>query len=763
MSSDKLKVLLLGESSTISYLTWALSIAKWEPTVITMNEKRSYLQYQPWFMFVQSKAYDYHPKQLANDLSDLHRAEDRLEVFDIVISTYESYLHLESEPQLLHNCTDNNTLWLIDATENIWITEKFSQLLPGSLVLSICSDIDCRLLKGRSNCFRLMSDSQTIMIGSVTCQSNNLVIKSLNCKGVLGVKLSQFSSIFQSNQHLCQMFILPADYHKKLSKVIWKNLIRVVCFEALSIIFEEPDILSLAKLNNAVPLMKGTFQEILSISKKLKIKGLPFPFTDDSKKLLQTTILSEGNRKIKRLAKCSNDKDIFPKFIEANKSFYDFSQGIKISIPTLLLKLLQVSDEFNIDTPFLESTYSVINRFVAIRDGIDSHGNSCPSRLFQVKKNESDLMAFETVNGIPPNKNMMNFPPFNPLPIPNPPTQYIFNSNTLVFMSQIHSKLKAGIEDDEDDDNSSIDSALKELMIGRENITYSDEFYDAETHIDNGVSDMRKRYAMSQNQHVSSPSTTAGAVSGNLDIHAISKMPASHLNANKAAGQQQYFNSTKYQQPNNPNAYPDQDYAYGMSNIPAKNYIAYQNYNQYARYSQESLPGQPLNIHGPPLINPRKRPPFFRASAPTTRKTSSQKLRQSHANLLEMIHFDSLMDKTTSNRYGVDYDTSSTALNTANSRGSRDSSRASSKSYSSQIQPAAQMYVNQPAMDTQMGYSHSLDSVQGRTPESTQSLGNITTHNQLGSDLPTNRSTTDSEQQSTFAQSNASDNYQESE
>lgn len=714
-------------------------------------------------MFVQSKAYDYHPKQLANDLSELNMAADKHEVFDIVISTYESYSHLESDPQLLHNCTDNNTLWLIDATENIWITEKFSQLMPGAMVLSICSDVDCRLLKGRSNCFRLMSDSQTIMIGSVTCQSNSLVVKSLNCKGVLGIKLSQFSSIFQSNhQHLCQMFILPADYHKKLSKVIWKNIIRLVCFEALSIIFEEPDILSLAKFSNAVPLMKGTFQEILSISKKLKIKGLPLPFTDDSKKLLQTTILSEGNRKIKRLAKCSNDKDIFPKFIEANKSFYDFSQGIKISIPTLLLKLLQVSDEYDIDTPFLESTYSVINRFVAIRDGIDSHGNSCPSRLFQVKKSESDLMAFETVNGIPPNKNMMNFPPFNPLPIPNPPTQYIFNSNTLVFMSQIHSKLKVGTENDEDDDNSSIDSALKELMIGRESITYSDEFYDAETHIDNGTNDSRKRYSVSQNQHASSASAAGATVSGNLDIHAISNVPPNHLNANKAAAQQ-YFNSAKYQQPHTPNVYPDHDFAYGMSNMPAKNYIAYQNYNQNARYSQESLPGQPLNIHGPPLINPRKRPPFFRASAPTTRKTSSQKLRQSHANLLEMIHFDSLMDKTTSNRYGADYDTSSTALNTANSRGSRDSSRASSKSYSSQVQPAVQMCVNQSAIDSQMGYPPSLDSTQKRTPETTQSLGNITTHNQLRTDLPTNSSTTDSEQQSTFAQSNASDNYQESE
>ena len=80
-----------------------------------------------------------------------------------------------------------------------------------------------------------------------------------------------------------------------------------------------------------------------------------------------------------------------------------------------------------------------MNRLITIRDGIDNNGNLCPSKLFQAKRILNDSKTIREINGIPPNKNMMNFPPFNPPPLPQPPTQSFFNSNPLVFMSEIHS------------------------------------------------------------------------------------------------------------------------------------------------------------------------------------------------------------------------------------------------------------------------------------------------------------------------------------
>lgn len=710
---DNPQILLIGESSSLEYLTWALAEAKWQVTVVPLNGKRAEMQDKWWHLLVETKTFAYLPHLTIGDMLQLATAlEDTVTIkFDVVVVTYKCYEELQSNVMVLEGMIDKRTVFLVDSNEDIWIAAKFRDLFPNNVVLSVYSDADCRSISHNSNCFRLMNDITTIMVGFTSEITEGSSIAAVDGNGPAGETLIRLRNVFNEERLQGNLVVLPAVYHRRLSKIIWKNIVRVICFESLSIIFEEPDILSLAKQINVAPLMKGVFQEILTICNYLKIKGLPSPYTESSKKLLQSSILLESNQRMKRTIACTNNREIYPQYLDATKLFYDFSRGIEINITSLLLKLLKVSDEFSIETPFLESTYSFMNRLITIRDGIDNNGNLCPSKLFQAKRILNDSKTIREINGIPPNKNMMNFPPFNPPPLPQPPTQSFFNSNPLVFMSEIHSHNNIS-NNKKSSSNNNINSNTHDLKKngipnalssglgdGPLNNTKSpyDKYYDAEAQLNHKqqmettMSDTPcANYPYSQNN-------TSSQSHHDLPMHGIHNLPPKHqagINSNAYYMHQ----NNQYYQSANPNCYPHQQYQkpmYQPYNSSLSSFATLANTSQGTNYPNGNVSNEFVNRHGSFNI-PKKRQTFFHASIPITRKTSSQKLRQSHASLLDMVQFDNLMDKTTSSRYGVELDTSSTVLNSANnSRGSKaSSSRTSSKLQSPQIQPAANGHAN---------------------------------------------------------------------
>lgn len=708
---DNPQTLLIGESSSLEYLTWAFTEAKWQVTVVPLNEKRSAMPDEWWHLVLETETFAYLPHLIVGDMQQLSTfVEDKIATikFDIVAITYKCYEELQNNRMLLEGMIDKKTVFLVDSNEDIWIAAKFRDLFPDNAVLSIYSDVDCRSVSHNSNCFRLMNDVTTIMVGYTSEISEGISTAAVDGKGPAGGTLIRLRNVFNDQKLKGKLVVLPADYHRRLSKIIWKNIIRVICFESLSIIFEEPDILSLAKQINVAPLMKGIFQEILTICKYLKIKGLPLPYTESSKKLLQSSILLESNQRMKRTITCSNNRQIYPKYLDATKLFYDFSRGIEINITSLLFKLLKISDEFSIETPFLESTYSFMNRLITIRDGIDNNGNLCPSKLFQAKRILNDSTTLEEINGIPPNKNMMNFPPFNPPPLPQPPTQSFFNSSPLVFMSEIHSHNNIGNNKNNSNNNSNtlelkktsiqdtLGSGLNDAPIVNTKLP-CDKFYDAETRLNHL---QQTGTTISNTPYTNYPyprNNTFSQSQQDLPIHGMHNLPPKNqagINTNAYYMQQngQYYSSA------NPNCYSHQQYQkpmYQPYNSSLSSFATLSNTSQGANYSNGNISNEFVNRHGSFNI-PKKKQTFFHASIPITRKTSSHKLRQSHASLLDMVQFNDLMDKTTSSRYGVELDTSSTVLSSANnSRGSKaSSSRTSSKLQSPQIHPAANSQSN---------------------------------------------------------------------
>lgn len=717
---DNPKTLLIGESSSLEYLTWALAEAKWQVTVVPLNEKRLAKPGERWHLLVETATFAYFPHLIIGDMQQLSVLEEDEEAtikFDVVVVTYKCYEELQNNRMLLEGMIDKKTVFLVDSNEDIWIAAKFRDLFPENVVLSIYSDADCRSVSHKYNCFRLMNDITTIMVGSTSELSEAISMEAVDGRGPAGDTLIRLRNVFNDQKMQGKLVVLPADYHRRLSKIIWKNILRVICFESLSIIFEEPDILSLAKQINVAPLMKGIFQEILTICKFLKIKGLPLPYTESSKKLLQSSILLESNQRIKRSVICTNSRKIYPKYLDATKLFYDFSRGIEINITSLLLKLLKISDEFSIETPFLESTYSFMNRLITIRDGIDNNGNLCPSKLFQAKRILNDSATFKEINGIPPNKNMMNFPPFNPPPLPQPPTQIFFNSNPLVFMSEIHSHNNMGNNKSNSNKKSNIfdlkktgiqdaiGSGINDAPIVNTKLP-CDKFYDAETRLNHG---QQTGTSMSNAPYTNYPYPRNNMLSQSQQdlpmhgAHNLSSNSQGGMNGNAYYMQQtgQYYSGAS----TNPNCYSHQKPMYQPYNSSLSSFATLSNTSQGVNYSNGNISNEFVNRHGSFNI-PKKRQAFFHASIPITRKTSSHKLRQSHASLLDMVQFNDLMDKTTSSRYGVELDTSSTVLSSANnSRGSKaSSSRASSKLQSPQIQTAANLNSN---INSNIDESHS--------------------------------------------------------
>ena len=708
---DNPQTLLIGESSSLEYFTWALAEAKWQVTVVPLNGKRTEMRDKWWYLLVETETFAYLPHTVIGEMLQLATIVENTATinFDVVIVTYKCYEELQTNVMVLKGMIDKRTVFLVDSNEDIWIAAKFRDLFPDNVVLSVYSDADCRSISQNSNCFRLMNDLTTIMVGFTSEITDGNSIAAVNGNGPAGETLIQLRNLFNDERFKGKLVLLPADYHRRLSKIIWKNIIGVICFESLSIIFEEPDIFSLAKQINVAPLMKGVFQEILTICNSLKVKGLPLPYTESSKKLLQSSILFESNQRMKRIIACTNNLEIYPQYIDATKLFYDFSRGIEINIASLLLKLLKISDEFSIDTPFLESTYSFMNRLITIRDGIDNNGNLCPSKLFQVKRILNESQTIREINGIPPNKNMMNFPPFNPPPIPQPPTHSFFNSNPLVFMSKIHSHNNIGSNKKNSSNNNSnthdlekndihdvLSSGLGEVPLHNTKLPY-DKYYDAETQL-NHKQQTQTTVDDTPCAHYPHPRNNMLLHSyHDLPLHGVHNLPPKNQDGMNNNAYYTHQNS-QYYQSTNPNCYLYQQYQkpmYQPYNSSLSSFATFSNTPQGTNYPNGNVSNEFVNRHGSFNI-PKKRQTFFHAAIPITRKTSSQKLRQSHASLLDMVQFDDLMDKTTSSRYGVELDTSSTVLNSANnSRGSKaSSSRTSSKLQSPQIQPMANNHTN---------------------------------------------------------------------
>ncbi|KAK6457734.1 uncharacterized protein RJT20DRAFT_139100 [Scheffersomyces xylosifermentans] len=195
-----------------------------------------------------------------------------------------------------------------------------------------------------------------------------------------------------------------------------------------------------------------------------------------------------------------------------------------------------------------------------------------------------------------------------------------------------------GTNNKDDEDAESIDSQLQELIQGTETLTYgSDVFHDAplpsdeETSLEATVNSIQIPSSSSSIQQSQIPETPLNTVSGSI--------PQKVTLLKDDAGNSYLLHPNGFVSP--------------LSIVSAR----------------------PIK---PKVAKKKHRPqPFFHMPVPITKHTSADQLLKYHANVLESVHFNEIMDKETSSRYG-EWDTSSNVLHSA-TNSSKSSGRSSTR------------------------------------------------------------------------------------
>ena len=269
--------------------------------------------------------------------------------------------------------------------------------------------------------------------------------------------------------------------------------------------------------------------------------------------------------------------------------------------------------------PYLQSLTEFFEKHIHSRD---------PKLPYFSNAYDISFSQFENVNGIAPEKNMMNFPPFTKLPKPTIATSIQRNIVSLMVKEE---KKEVFNNDKEEED-------LQELMKGREELTYGIKV----------TPDMKTTTALtSANETESTP--LCSQKTPQMQVNNFT-----HPNMfGISSSTQELFSPTSHLQP--------------QILLPPTMPIRLPNGGIYYPPSQQNTQiSTPL-------------PRFYHSTPPINKNSSSKQLYDMHVQLLEAVKFNEASERIVSNRFG-EYDTSTTYLKS--SKSSKSSERGSSKTSS---------------------------------------------------------------------------------
>ncbi|WEJ96539.1 hypothetical protein PSN45_004078 [Yamadazyma tenuis] len=425
-----------------------LSSSGWYITVCNFNNSKNL--HSNWSIQLGKTKVSFQVHKQVRNIEEVHGK------FDLIVFTEAFFGIFSTKISKFRGFLNDKTKVIVDCNECPWFFEKVNDVLD-TVVLAMYSDIDCRRLSSKSNMFILVGDKSdlTLYLGVLTGRNKKPNVELILENAETDEALSHFVASCKARSVILVM--IPFQSYHMLIQIIWKNLIRVICFHTLSIVFEEKDVLALSNSSFVVPLMKGTYQELLYLSDKLNLKLFPSINSPKAISSLQLLILMERDRYLKRKSELKLDYND----LDSNQLYYNFVNGFSLTIICTLNFLLNQAFELDVDAKYLESLNSFLIRLISIR-------TSQHSNFFYLRKR---MLQFDPISGIPPKKNMMNFPPFNPLPIPSPPKQF-FNS---VVVMMVRPEVKADYPKD-DASFVSVDSAIKDIV----NEYAPDTFYDTQ-------------------------------------------------------------------------------------------------------------------------------------------------------------------------------------------------------------------------------------------------------------------------------------------
>lgn len=460
---------------------------------------------------------------------------------------------------LLLNCTHETSIVIVDCTEEYFLYRELTVDLQDTTMLACFSEIDCKQLYPNSKHFRIKTyglEEDVITIGKI-CRSN---MKSHATRGLVVAQKSQcLKALLKENDFGIKLILHRSYKGSELKKMCSFHVIRSICLHSVSVIFKEKNIFKLLSNPEAAGYIKGSFHELLKVFRHVELLSLAKPNSAEADNFLQYLILFEGNRYLKaKSLQTAHFNDL-----AANVQYFNYSVGNPLSVERVLDMVIGFNYKKD---PFFSYLIS-LHKLILL--------------VLQKKSNTKIMRVLHPVNGIPPEKNMMNYPPFNPLPPPTTPTNFTIQSTTFMAI----------IEAGDNDSVVSVDSGVKELI----NEYAPETFYDSQSFSEE-----------KQNGAPPVPVPVAAQVGQNqIDQNQMTQNPV-------FVGQKQVFTGASG----------------GIGSqlplpSPAHTHIPHRGYVPYV---------------------PKKKPSFRNLQPNLNQNSSIHQLRERHANILESTRMDAIVD-----------------------------------------------------------------------------------------------------------------------
>ncbi|CUM64518.1 uncharacterized protein PRCAT00002123001 [Priceomyces carsonii] len=659
-------VLVLGETPALLQLSWALSNSNWPVIKWEYSNRNAKQANKGYFIYSKSGLAEFSATELLTGTTELAlwlatRTKEKLDYLLLAPGICdESIQKLKSAQKII----GDETIVIVDSSDDPWETFKVEKLFTCNVILAMYSDVESRVLDASSKSYQLVNDCRELILGHNTIkQSSNskdcLDLSGERGKRLLFLKITYDKAVGQPNS----LKIIPSSSLNTLSKALWMKVMAVACIDSMSLIFEEPDVLLLFARVGSFTTLEGAFHEILNLCGKLQRKVLPRENSFESRALFKFLIIVQQNKRLERMSTL-RDMNKLPNSIEETEALYDFSKKQRQKTVGIISELLERAKETNVQVPNLKSILNYVAMLTIFRERSKIVGTP------HVTQHSTRTAQNQTSNSLAlkDNASVKKIHSLNsPLGI-GTLVQFPLGCKPLILMSIIQgtssmrgtSKNNIGnVDNDSDTEHDSLDSQLRELITGREKLTYGEDiFYDADNQNLQPVTPSRAPYNSNQSQE--------------------------YVLQNTASPQQLHYKNHFYLQPSS-------NFQSEVSRLSNSNLLnshgtgsPYSMHRNATNTSSSTIASNgdnsisqsnSLSQANCPGTNSKKKKFFYHVPTPTNKHTSSQKLRDSHANLLELVQFSGLVEHGSSSRYG-DVDTSSVVLSSANNSG-RSSARSS--------------------------------------------------------------------------------------
>ncbi|QPG74961.1 hypothetical protein FOA43_002300 [Brettanomyces nanus] len=308
----------------------------------------------------------YHPDIYADNVKTLGISS---KVDFVIIGAYEmTKLKVFSREVAESEFCTSDTIFLVDCTIAAGLEEEINI----ANCFATYFDLSTKEVKRGSTVILQYENGTTVAIGSSFLkkelnQQENILKRIIEGEGVLGANLKKLKELLKL-QYIQTVHLIPPDRTPSVGSYCWKQVIPLINFQVLWIIYSSID----------DKILNGVFKELVTIARSVGALEFPKP-TDEGKMILQLqSMVEKYNKKtnskyqmmnIQGSQLCNTTTDLYA---EGNQeipdAIYNFENGNGTMIRFVLSHLLFLSSKHKVKTPYLEciqSFYLKIERLKA--------------------------------------------------------------------------------------------------------------------------------------------------------------------------------------------------------------------------------------------------------------------------------------------------------------------------------------------------------------------------------------------------------------